>query len=141
MYKLIHPMNVEEYWSKAAPWIAQAIGNESSWTDLNIIKSKLLVGNSQLWIGYKPGTEEIDVVAVTEGLNIVGKPTLVIRWLSGIGMKNWIQDIGLIEHWAKEQGFAELQIWGRHGFEAVLKPLGYKHIFTVLGLDLNRGMH
>jgi hypothetical protein len=142
MYKLVNPMNIDNYWSLVAPWIAQAIDDDpDTWVDLDVIHQQLNINGMQLWIGENPIDNEMDVVAVTEAMKFGGRLTLVIRWLSGKNVDNWVQDIGVIEYWAKDKGFADLQIWGRRGWERKLRPLGYKHVFTAIGRNLERGMH
>lgn len=140
MYALIHPSNIESHWPIVAPWIAQAIGNSDTWRDLDEIKKLALEGVARIWIGKKP-QGQIDVVLVTETWIMDGKKTLVLRWLAGKDMKEWLEDFPLVEGWAISQGFQDIHIWSRPGFAKICKPLGFRHEFTVLSKPLIRGMH
>jgi hypothetical protein len=68
---------------------------------------------------------------------VSGVPTLVIMWAAGRNMHAWIKDIALVENLAKERGFKQLHIWGRKGFERMLKAEGFRHEFTVIGKSLD----
>lgn len=142
MYALIHPVRIEDAWLKVAPWIALAIGSDpEDWIDLEHIKPRLLCGAMQLWIGHEPGTEKIESVLITEGTLIGKDPTLIVRWATIKGLNAHLQDIGLLERWAMDNGFSKLQVWGRPGFSRILKPLGFSKKFEVTERTLDRGVH
>jgi hypothetical protein len=141
MYALIHPLNIGKAWPNVAPWIAQAMGDAETWKDLDYLKNQALHGELQIWVGENPKSGEIDIVLVTEPHMIGAKPVLVVRWMCAESLEDKLPDFGLLEYWAREQGFHRLQIWGRKGWERKLKPLGYRHEFVVLTKDVDRGIH
>lgn len=140
MYQLVHPANVEEYWHMVAPWIAQAIGESDAWYDLEAIKKGAKEGLCRLWIG-RDQNQEIDLVLVTETWYMDGRKVLVLRWLCGKNMHEWLEDFHLVEGWAMSNGFQDIHIWGRPGFSKICKPLGFRHEFTVLSKPLIRGLN
>lgn len=140
MYEQIHASNVEQVWHLVAPYIAQAIGDSDTWSDLDAIKQKAKNGYATVWIG-RDQEKQIDVVFVTEPWILDGRKALVIRWLCGKNLKEWLPDLEYLEDWAMANGFQAMQVWGRPGWVRVLKPLGYKHEFTVLSKPLIRGLN
>lgn len=140
MYRLVHPSNVEDIWHKVAPWIAQAIGEAETWGDLGQIKAMAMAGAARIWIGYD-AQDNVDVVLVSEHGMVGGRQTLILRWLCGKNLDQWLQDIEMIEGWAIANGYQSIHIWGRAGWQKVCKPLGYTHEFTIIGKPLIRGLH
>jgi len=140
MYQQINPNNVENIWHIVAPWIAQAIGDSDTWSDLDTIKENALRGHAHIWIG-KDQQDQMDVVFVTETWFLDGRRALVVRWLCGRNMAEWIGDLSYLENWAAQNGFQSLQIWGRKGWIRACKSLGYKNEFTVLSKPLLRGLN
>lgn len=140
MYEQVHPMNVDQVWHLVAPWIAQAIGDSDTWVDLAEIYKNAKLGHARIWIG-RDLSNQIDMVLVTETWFLDGRRTLVLRWLCGKNMKEWLEDISLIEAWAQSNGFQNVHIWGRPGWIRVCESLGYKHEFTVLSKPLKRGLN
>ena len=147
MYRLVAANNVENIWHEIAPWIIQAMRIDeeevkSCAMDLEAIKLKAKQGVMQIWLGEKPDKKDIDMVLVTESLLLANEMTLVVRWASGLGViEDMLPDFGLLENWAKTNGYHEIQIWGRKGWEKLFRPLGYKHDFTVISRVIDRGIH
>lgn len=142
MYKLINPYNVADNWNMVEPFIKDAIVNQDDVVDLDYIRNRAMQGSCQIWVGQNPVTNEIDLVLVSESIHSNGKNVLILRWASGKNMDEWFFDIGLLENWAKEKGFDEIEVWGRRGWERKLRPLGYTHRFTVISRNLNEiGVH
>lgn len=141
MYVLVSPLNVENYWTTVAPWIAQAIGGEDPAEDLAIVKYKACNNIAQIWLGKTPKEEKLDLVFVTEGMVLEEIPTLVIRWLTAADLDQCFLDFGLVERWALHNGYKRIQVWGRRGWERKLKPLGFTHGFTVMNKFLEQGLH
>lgn len=142
-YLLLHPASVEEAWPLVGPWVVQAIGNDADVTDVEYIKAQAQRGNCQLWIGYKDKlcAETIEVVLICEAAFYCNLKTLVLRWLSGKNMDNWIEHLPVLENWASANGFLRMEVWGRFGWKHVLKPHGYRHGFTQLYKFLPRSIH
>lgn len=139
-YVIVHPANIEVYWPIAAPWIAQAIGESDTWKDLDDIKKQIKENISTLWIGRNPDGS-VYAVLVTETWYMAGRKVLVLRWLCGCDFEEIKDDFFLIENFAQNNGFQDIHIWGRKGFEKVCKPLGFEHAFTVLSKPVMRGLH
>jgi len=138
MYILIAPCNVEAHWPSVCPWIAQAVGPEVETRDLEHIKSLAVRGLAQIWVSHTQD-DKIEMVLVTETVFYGERRTLVLQWLSGENHEGWMQDIGLLEDWAKKQGYHRIEIAAvRRGWERLLKPHGYHYAHTVLRRDVDR---
>ncbi len=141
MYALLAPGNVESNWAKIAPWIAQAIEGSRAAQDLEQVKARAMNGSMQIWIGANPRTKLVSMVLVTEAILIDEIPMLVLRMLAGVDIDECLPDMALIESWAIGKGFHSLQVWGRKGWEKKLKPLGFRHEYTILSKVLDKGLH
>lgn len=140
-YALIKPENIESAWRIAAPWLMQAIGEVDLWADIDELKRDLCLGTTQLWVFQEKRQGEILVVIITETVLIAGKRCLVIRWLGGKEIKDWLDDIAIIERWAALQGYHKLEVWGRAGWQRALKPYGFRESFRVLEKIVDLGVH
>jgi hypothetical protein len=141
MYKLIAKDNVYDVWPVVAPWVAQAMGAEENWPELTFIRDRAMQGYVQLWVSEEPNTSEIDFVMVTEGMQLAHRRVLVIRWLTAVNIETHLQDLHILEDWAKRNGYEDMQIWGREGWKRKMRSLGYEPEFTVVRKDLTRGIH
>lgn len=140
-YALITPGNLDSAWPIAAPWLMQAIGEADTWRDVDHLRQEILRGNAHLWMFQDKKTKDVLVVIVTEAIMLGGKPCLVIRWLGGADMQKWLDDIAIIERWAAVQGFHKVEVWGRPGWQRMLKPYGFRETFRVLEKTVDRGVH
>ena len=140
MYEIISPKSVDAIWPFVCPWILQAIGEEDTWRDVDQIKENCRTGGARL-IVKKDAYNKIVGVLVTESWIQDGKKILVLRWMSGKCVDEWIEDQDLFEGLAFSNGFQGIQIWGRPAWVKKLKPLGFTHEFTVVGKPLMRGLH
>lgn len=138
---LVMKTTVPTVWPVLAPWLIQALGETDSWQDIGQLREEAERGTTQLWVAQHKLTQDILMVCITEGMNLNGKPTLVIRWLGGRHPEMWLDDIGIIERWAAIQGFHKVEVWGRAGWNKMLKPHGYREIYRVLEKIVDRGIH
>jgi len=141
MYALLAPANVDKNWMTIAPWIAQAIEGSRVAQDLEQIKTRAMNGSMQIWVGAMPKSKNVSLVLVTEAILIDEVPMLVLRMLAGVDIDECLPDMAMIENWATNKGFHSLQIWGRKGWERKLKPLGFRHEYTILSKVLDKGLH
>ena len=141
MYTVVSTQNVEAHWPRVSPWILQAIGPEADSSDLEYIKELAKRGIAHIWIGHRGAKEKIEMVLVTETLFYGPKKTLVLRWLSGSDIQADLEDLGLIEMWAKQNGYTDIEVWGRKGWERWMKPHGYHYERTVLKRVIDRELH
>jgi hypothetical protein len=136
MYKILHPSNIVLAWGTIEPWLRKALDETTVELDLEQIKIDAQCGLNMVLLGYDPRTKELDLVLIAEPRKVGGIPTLVIMWAAGKNMHSWIKDIAVVEGLARERGFKQLHIWGRKGFERMLKVEGFRHEFTVIGKSL-----
>ena len=136
-YRLFNPFEVDVIWHRAAPWIMQALLQtnhrfpQELHEDLMFIKNNLIVGQLMLWASLNSKEDDFDLVFVTEPSIYAGKRILTLKWLSGRVEDKYI-DLGILETWAKANGFYAVHVTGRKGWEKKLKPHGYVHEFTTL---------
>jgi hypothetical protein len=62
---------------------------------------------------------------------------LAVPFCGGERMEQWLPDIlqALKDH-ARHNGCSSVEVFGRKGWERVLKPHGYTHTYTTLELEL-----
>jgi hypothetical protein len=140
-FALITKQHVAATWPVLAPWVIQALGEVDAWADINQLREEAERGTTQVWAAQCKHSKEILMVCLTEGMNLNGKPVLVIRWLGGRHPDLWLENLALIERWAATQGFHKIEVWGRAGWNRVLRPQGYREVYRVLEKLVDRGTH
>ena len=133
---IVHPLAVEENWTIVAPYILQAVGEEVDKTDVEYIKAAAQRGVAQIWVIHR--AKHIEAVLVTETAFYGGRRTLVLRWLAGVEVEEWLDLLSYVEDWAYANQYERIEVWGRKGWEKVLRTQQYLHQFTVLGKPLAR---
>lgn len=88
----------------------------------------------QLWGANRGG--KITSVMVTKIIKYPQKKSLLMMLYAGEHTKNMTQFLPTIYEWAKEQGCVDAQMYGRSGWEKVLKDQGYEKVYSVLRLKL-----
>lgn len=141
MYTIVHPNRVESVWGLVAPMLKTSLSPFTAEVQLQEIKRKAVAGAAVLIIGQKPNEAEIDMVMVTEDCIMEGEKVLVVHWLAGHDLMEWLCDIEVLKNIARDCGFDKLQVWGRKGWERALEPYGFRHEFTVLSVSLKSGVH
>lgn len=139
---MVLPQHLESIWPKMAPWIVQAMqgSGEIDPLALDRLKDDIAKGTCQLW-GVLDEDEEILAAAVTGTGFVGGRAAVVIRYLSGTVMAEWINAIAMIERWAMDHDFELVEVWGRPGWIKALKPHGYRHAFHVLEKNVRQELH
>lgn len=138
-YRKLAAEAIEANWATLAPWIAQSIFDSSVPAELAEIKAKLIEGKMQVWFATRD--QSMQFILVTEGFRIDGLNTLVLRMAVGFDVDLLLPDFHLLENWARNAGFSQIQVWGREGWKRKLRPLGFRFGYTCLTKELDRKTH
>lgn len=94
--------------------------------DFERTEREIFDGLQQLWLVWN-GTA-IEAIAVTQLVKVGDKKLCVIVSCSGKGVRRWIHLIDGLEDFAKAEGCNATRIYGRKGWERVLKNYRVKHV-------------
>ncbi len=97
----------------------------------------LIEGDMQLWAALIE--EEIIASMVTQIIPYPRKKVLRIISIAGEDMKNWIDNLPIIENWALSNGCTSLECWGRKGWLKILED--WKCSYHIITKDLTNRMH
>lgn len=140
-YTLVNPYHIDEVWPIVSPWLIQAIGEEPYWGQISQIREEIRVGSMHLWVVQDTSNGAILAVAVTEPQMLGGHKILIVRWMGGRNIDQWLNDMGVIERWAKVNSFVRVEIWGRPGWSRKFAPFGYREDYRVIGKQLDKELH
>lgn len=144
LYSRIQQQNMEGAWIAAMPWIEKAIGEVNhTHAELVHIQKGLYAGVLQLWAIQDKRKDNMPVFFLITELHTTeaGFKTLILRWAAGTDMGDWLDDIELLEEICSREGYHKMEVWGRAGWEKVLKPHGFKREFTILSKLVKRGLN
>lgn len=127
----VNPDHVSGVWPTVRDLIRRAI-ERTKLSDFATVEADVLAGKHLLWIAWNGQT--VEAAATTQLINIVNRKICVIVACGGSDRKRWLPLIDGIEDFAKQEGCAEMRIYGRKGWERALK--GYRSRHVVLGKDL-----
>lgn len=121
---LVPKEQVQSVLPNALPWIEKTLEEMAytRWT-LEGIVEELQNGKMQLWVCYDKGKH---LFVITELITELTGITVHIVLGGGRFNKNMLRYLNLIENWAKGLGATGFVIWGRWGWEKLLRPLGFK---------------
>jgi hypothetical protein len=143
-YSRIGQGNLEHAWLHAMPWIEKALGEiNHAHAELTHIQEGLRKGFLQLWaIQDKRKNNQPVFFLITELHSTPsGFKTLILRWAAGTDLGEWIDDIETLEYICEREGYHKVEIWGRPGWERVLKEHGYKREFVIVSKLIMRGLN
>lgn len=126
---------VDDIWQEALPLIEKALHySDGKYTTDHILKF-LKSRDMQLWVVFN--NAGMKGIIVTQIVNYPTEKRLCIVLLAGISFKSWMHSCWyLIKEWAKNEGCVSCEIFGRPGWEKVIKKLGFEKIHTVLKTSL-----
>jgi hypothetical protein len=100
--------------------------------DFERTERELFAGLQQLWLVWDGVA--ILAIAVTQLVTVGDKKLCVIVSCSGKGVRRWLHLIAGIEKFAKDEGCHAMRIYGRKGWERVLK--NYRAKYVVMDKEL-----
>jgi hypothetical protein len=101
------------------------------------IRNRLYTAPQQLWIAY----EDLKVygAVVTEITQYPQMTSLVMHFTGGEDLPKWKDDmLHLLQRFAKDQGCAVIESYGRPGWEKVFKNDGFKSRFMFYELPVEK---
>ncbi len=120
----INPNRVHEYWPKASHLIKAAI-EKTGLSEFADIEYDVLSGDQLLWLAIGNG---IEAAATTHLIKATGKPVCVLTACSGTNRERWLPLFARIEGYAKAEGCKCVRIYGRVGWQRVLKNYRVEHV-------------
>lgn len=121
----VDPKEIRRVWPHASHFIKQAI-LRTGLSDFREVEDSILDGDALLWLAWDG--ERIEAAASTI-LEVANKnKTCVIVACGGDDMTHWLDLIGQIETYAKNEGCACTRIIGRKGWLRVLDGYSAKHV-------------
>jgi hypothetical protein len=120
----VDPARVHEFWPLARSYIRTAIER----TDLCAfadIETDVLAGQQLLWLAWS-GT--LEAAATTHLVKTAERPVLIVTACSGAQRERWLPLLAGIENYARAEGCSRARIYGRKGWERVLKNYRAEYI-------------
>lgn len=114
---------IPSVWNQVKDFVQQALDQGSNYV-LDDIEEGLLSKRMQLWCWQDT---EIRGALVTTLLNKDGMRFCLFLSLGGSRMNEWIDNLSIVEQWAKDQGCEEMRVYGRIGWARVI---GYDVEYT-----------
>ncbi len=127
----VAPDRVEEFWPHAKGLIRAAI-EATDISDFADIERQVLNGGQLLWLAW---SGKIEAAATTQ---IIGRVCTLVA-CSGHNRERWQPLMDKIEQYAMDEGCSTLRIYGRRGWERVLKD--YRVEYVILEKALHNGRH
>jgi hypothetical protein len=121
---------IDEAWPDVAPIIEKALPYSDGKYELEDIYKGIQSRDLQLWAASREG--KATSVMVTKIIQYPKAKTLLMMIYAGEHTDNMTQFLPPIYTWAKKLGCTDVEIYGRAGWERVLKDQGYEKIHTVL---------
>ena len=125
---------LDEVWHEVVPFLENAIEYSDGKFSLRDTRENLEKTLAQLWVGYD--SEGLCVTFVTEIIEYPQKRVLLIKFLGGRRFDTWVHRIDFLREFAYEKGCTAIELYGRPGWEKVLKKFSYQKMYSVLVLDL-----
>lgn len=133
----IFSYNIDDVWQQVAPFLNEAISYSDGKFTLRKLHDLLVAKHMQLWVAVTK-KNIIKACAVTEIVDYPAKRVLFIVFAAGIEMHEWIKNIEVLQNFAAYHDCEAVEIYGRPGWEKVLKDYGYIKTHSVYRLQLGR---
>jgi hypothetical protein len=127
--------HIDKVWDKVKPLLQKALDYSDGKYGLEDVYRALSQREMQLWLVFDE-RGEICAICITRVICYPREKRAAIVFASGTGVMEWVHHNETIQAWAKSEGCASLEIYGRPGWEKVLAPYGYQKIHTVLKVNL-----
>lgn len=116
----VDPENVHEIWPQASGLIRAAI-ERTDLSDFVDIEKAVLSGDQLLWLAI---SDRIEAAAVTH----LSRNICTLVACAGHQRDRWLPLFAKIEGYAKSEGCKCVRIYGRKGWERVLKNYRVEHV-------------
>lgn len=133
----IFSYNIDDVWHKVENYLKDAIKYSDGKFTIRKLHDLLIAKHMQLWVAADK-KNNIKACAVTEIVDYPAKRVLLIVFAAGIGLEEWIHHIEVLQNFAAYHDCEAVEIYGRAGWEKVLKKYGYSKTHSVFRLQLGR---
>jgi hypothetical protein len=120
----VDPKDVHQIWPLARQLIKAAI-DHTGLSEFADIEAQVLSGDQLIWLAL---SDHIEAAATTHLIKTSGKPVLIITACSGAQRERWMPLHAEIEKYAKAEGAGCIRLYGRLGWQRVLKDYRVEHI-------------
>lgn len=120
----VDPGLIVDVWPKAKHLIKSAI-EYTGLSEFADIEKQVLAGEQILWLAY---SDHVEAAATTHLIKTSGKPVCVLTACSGHNRERWLPLFERIEKYAQNEGCKCVRIYGRKGWERVLKNYRVEHV-------------
>lgn len=118
-------------WDQVKDFLEGATDRTDGRVDIYDVQDELEMGSYQLWIAFT-GTGEIVGAVTTRIIEYPQRRMLHGDMAGGKGLKDWqTKMLELLDQFAKDQKCSAFEMYGRRGWEKVLKPYGWDARQTV----------
>ncbi len=123
---------LDQFWGEARFLLKRAIDLSDRKYTVDSIYKRLVKGDFQLWIVL---VDEVMMMAgVTQIIIYPAKKVCTIMFLGGKNILLWNDTYAIFEAWARNLGCDSIEIWGRQGWQRMMKD--YELIHIVLRKEL-----
>lgn len=116
---------IRDFWPYARHLIKAAI-DHTGLSDFAEIEKQVLAGDQLLWLAWDG--EAILAAATTHLIKTAGKPVCELTACGGHQRERWLPLFGRIEDYARQEGCSSMRLFGRKGWERVLKDYRVEHV-------------
>lgn len=123
----VDPKNVDQIWPQARTLIKTAI-ERTGLSEFADIEAQVLSGDQLLWLAI---SDHIEAAATTHLSNNV----CTIVACSGHNRERWLPLLAQIERYARNEGASCTRLYGRPGWQRVLKDYRVEHVIMEKALS------
>jgi len=128
----IAPRDINLFWQYVAPLLEKVSPHSEGELTPDDFLPFLKTGEMTLWIGVRDKT--IIAAMVTQVIPYPKKNVLRIISLAGSEIKKYLPHFYKIEDWARERHCKHIELWGRKGWQKILKD--WKNTYQILTKEL-----
>lgn len=116
----VDPKEVSQIWTYAGPMIRVAI-ERTDLSDFADVEKAVLAGEQLLWLAV---SDRIEAAATTH----LSRNVCTLTACAGHERSRWMSLLAVIEKYAREEGCRAMRLYGRRGWERVLRDYRVEHI-------------
>jgi len=120
----VPPKDVHQIWPQARQLIKTAI-EHTGLSEFQDVEYDVLSGDQLLWLVI---SDHIEAAVTTHLIKTAGRPVCVITACSGAQRERWLALKAKIEKYAKDEGCSCVRLYGRVGWQRVLKDYRVEHV-------------
>lgn len=131
LYQVL-PFALDVVWNDARKLLITALDYADGKYCLPDIWNDIKRGDCQMWVSFG---ENLEAVCVTSLVNYPRSTRLLVKFAAG-RLEYMLPHFQSIISWAKSVNTSKypvkVEVWGRKGWERVLKPMGFEPIHNVM---------